>query len=251
MNSEEIKQAVKEHYGKVATEKSGCCESSCGCGAGAVDVMTTSMSDTYEGQDKAILDAADYGLGCGTPTLFAGLEAGMSVLDLGSGAGIDVFIAAKAVSPTGNVIGIDMTDEMLERAEENKKKLGIMNAEFRKGEIENLPVESGSIDRVLSNCVINLVPDKEKAFAEIYRVLKQGGRFTISDIVTVGVIPEKEQMNTDLWCACVSGALEKDTYLSIIAKAGFKNISVTGIKQYPGYSTNSFRVLSITVSAEK
>ena len=251
MKGEEIKQAVREHYGKVAVEKTGCCEGSCGCGGEELDVLDVGMNETYHGQDEAILEAADYGLGCGTPTLFAELQPGMTVLDLGSGAGIDVFLAAQEVGPGGKAIGLDMTDEMLERAEQNRKKLGFLNAEFRKGEIESMPVDSNSIDRVLSNCVINLVPDKRKAFAEIYRVLKPGGRFTISDIVVEGTIPEDHKMDKSLWCACVSGASGKAEYLSIISEAGFKNVEVSRTKEYPVPEATPFRILSITVKGEK
>jgi len=251
MKGEEIKQAVREHYGKVAVEKTGCCESSCGCGTDALDVLDVGMNETYRGQDEAILEAADFGLGCGTPTMFADLQPGMSVLDLGSGAGIDVFLAAKEVGPTGRAIGLDMTDEMLERAEENKKKLGIPNAEFRKGEIESMPVESNSINRVLSNCVINLVPDKRKAFAEIYRVLKSGGRFIISDIVIEGMIPDGYKKDPVLWCACVSGASAKEEYLFIIGEAGFKNVEVSSTREYPVPEGTPFKILSITVKGEK
>ncbi len=251
MTGEEIKEAVRGHYGKIAIEGSSCCSSSCGCGAEDVDVLSTPMNDTYQGYDNAIVEAADLGLGCGTPTRFAGLREGMTVLDLGSGAGIDVFVAAKQVGPTGRAIGLDMTDEMLERAERNRKKLGILNAEFRKGEIEDMPLESDSVDSILSNCVLNLVPEKSKAFSEMYRVLRAGGTFTVSDIVTEGTIPEEYRNDAKLWSGCVSGAAEKSTYLRITREAGFYDVEVVGEKSYPVPENAPFKILSITVTARK
>ena len=245
MNGEEIKQAVRHHYGKVAVEESSCCGSSCGCRSDESETLIAPMNDT----DREIIETADLGLGCGAPTRFAGLKERMTVLDLGSGAGIDVFLAAKQVGPTGRVIGLDMTEEMIDRAEQNKAKLGISNAEFRKGEIEDMPIESGSIDHVLSNCVLNLVPDKRKAFGEIHRVLKGGGKFTISDIVTLGAIPDEERNDPMLWCGCVAGAVEKSDYLSLIRATGFRNVEVTTENEYPGQ--RSFKILSITVTGEK
>jgi ubiquinone/menaquinone biosynthesis C-methylase UbiE len=249
MESNDIKQSVREHYGKIAVERSGCCESTCGCGD--TTTVTISPAGSYTGADGEILDVADYGLGCGNPTAFADLAPGMTVLDLGSGAGIDVFLAARQVGDSGRAIGLDMTDAMLARAEENRLKLGITNAEFRKGEIEDMPVDAGSVDRVLSNCVINLVPDKRKAFAEIYRVLKPGGGFTISDIVTEGSVPDYDRLNSDLWCACVSGALSKEEYLDTIRSAGFTDVVIRREAEYPVNPPASYRVLSITVTARK
>ena len=165
------------------------------------------MNNKYNDENAPIIEAADLGLGCGTPGAFADLEKGMTVLDLGSGAGIDVFLAAQEVGPLGKAIGLDMTDEMIKRANANRQKLGILNTEFRKGEIEDMPIESNSVDRILSNCVINLVPDKRKAFSEMYRVLKKGGKFTISDIVSIGEIPESVRSDMQLWAGCVSGAI--------------------------------------------
>jgi len=251
MNGKEIKEAVREHYGKVAVESAGCCSSACGCGTDEAVGISGPMNDPYAGEDEAVVEAADLGLGCGTPTRFAGLTEGMTVLDLGSGAGIDVFVAAKQVGPAGRAIGLDMTDEMLERAERNRSKLGITNAEFRKGEIEDMPADSGSVDVILSNCVLNLVPEKRKAFSEMYRVLKQGGTFTVSDIVTDGPVPEKYRADARLWSGCVSGAEEKNRYLGMLREAGFLNVAVVSEKTYPVPSHVPFKILSITVSGRK
>jgi arsenite methyltransferase len=170
---------------------------------------------------------------------------------LGSGAGIDVFISAEQVGLTGKAIGLDMTDEMLERADQNRKKLGIQNAEFRKGEIEDMPVQSSSIDAIVSNCVLNLVPEKRKAFAEMFRVLKQGGAFTVSDIVTEGIITDEYRNDPLLWSGCVSGAVEKSEYLRIIHEAGFHHIEVVDEKAYAQPAHVPFTIRSITVRARK
>ena len=214
-------------------------------------MTTPGMHDGYTGVDASIVATADLGLGCGTPTAFAGLTPGMTVLDLGSGAGIDVFIAAKEVGPAGRAIGVDMTDAMLQRAELNRKKLGIANAEFRKGEIEQLPVEDGTIDRVISNCVINLVPDKQKAYAEIFRVLKAGGKVVLSDIVTVGDVPESLRADMRLWAGCVSGAMDKDAYLAVVRNAGFQKVQVLAEKSYVSSESFPFDIVSITIEATR
>jgi len=242
MGTEDIKNAIKQHYGKIATTSNSCCGPNCGC----------SSDDKHENVDEQIVAAADLGLGCGTPTAFADLQPGMTVLDLGSGAGIDVFIAAKAVGPTGKAIGLDMTDEMLQRARANKSKLGIPNAEFREGMIENMPLESSSIDRIISNCVINLVPDKRKAFAEMYRVLKPAGKFTVSDIVSVGEIPKDMRNNMELWAGCIAGAVDKEEYLQIVREAGFKDLTISTEKSYNNIEGNSpFGLKSMTLTATK
>lgn len=251
MSDTTIKTSVKEKYAKIATASSSCCGPSCGCGTDTGIAGTINMNNLYPTVDKEIRDSADLGLGCGTPTAFADLEKGMTVLDLGSGAGIDVFIAAKEIGPTGKAIGVDMTDEMLARAEQNRTRLGIPNAEFRKGEIENLPVESSSVDRIISNCVINLVPNKQNAFNEMFRVLKPGGKFTVSDIVSVGQIPDALRHNMEEWAGCVAGALERNEYLEIIRKAGFSEVSVVTEKPYNLDPTVSFGLQSITVRASK
>ena len=251
MKSEEIKQAVKERYDKVAKTSSSCCGPSCGCSSPDEQGITFDLNSSYKTMDAAISEVADLGLGCGIPVEFADFHQGMTVLDLGSGAGIDVFFAAKAVGPTGHAIGLDMTESMIERASANREKLGLLNTEFRLGEIENMPVESNSIDRVLSNCVINLVPDKLKSFQEIYRVLKPGGSFVISDTVSIGNIPQSVRENTELWGACVAGSLEKSDYLETIRKAGFKSVEILKAKRYPVPAIVTFGIESITVRGTK
>lgn len=251
MIQEDVKSVVREKYGKIALESSSCCGPNCGCGTDTQDAATIVMNDAYSGVDRKIIETADLGLGCGTPTAFTDLQDGMTVLDLGSGAGIDVFIAAKAVTPTGKAIGLDMTDEMLARANANKAKLGITNAEFVKGEIENMPIPSSTVDRIISNCVINLVPDKRKAFAEMYRVLKPGGKFTVSDIVSIGAIPADVRRDLELWAGCVAGALDKEEYLSIVREAGFTDLAVVAEKPYTLEPGTPFGLASITLSATK
>ena len=252
MATEALKDAIKEHYGKIATTGDSCCGPNCGCGSETDEqVLSVMMSDEYTNVDKKIIAAADLGLGCGTPTAFADLTPGMTVLDLGSGAGIDVFIAANAVAPTGKAIGLDMTDEMLKRAEANKAKLGIANAGFLKGEIEDMPVESESVDRIISNCVINLVPDKRKAFSEMYRVLRDGGKFTVSDIVSLGDIPGSVRKDMELWAGCIAGALDKEEYLQIVREAGFKDLTISAEKPYHLDGDTAFGLESITLTATK
>lgn len=238
-----IKEIVKEKYGKIAIEVK---ESSCGC-------SSTNAGGCKPDPYRDIGDAhiADLGLGCGIPTEFADLRKGMTVLDLGSGAGIDAFISSKEVGPTGKVIGLDMTAQMIQRAEENAKKLKVSNVEFRLGEIEQMPVDSGSIDRVISNCVVNLVPDKRKAFAEIYRVLKPGGKFAISDVVTTGTMPENIRKDAGLWAGCVAGATDKDNYIELIHAQGFRDVSIVKEKPYHDFSSETFHILSITVLGTK
>lgn len=247
----QIKEEVREKYAEIAEGNAKAIKTagkSCGCGCS--DVVDISLS--YSDADKAsIPDGADLGLGCGTPTAFANIKEGMTVLDLGSGAGIDCFIAAKHVGTSGKVIGVDMTEEMIKKANENKLKVNATNVEFRLGEIESLPVDNGTVDRVISNCVINLVPDKRKAFSEIHRVLKTGGKFTVSDIVTDGKISEEERRDASLWAGCVSGALDKKDYLGIIENVGFKEIIVTSeIKNDYELSSGS-GIYSITVTGTK
>ena len=231
--SETIKEHVKKVYSEVA--KRAQASSSCGCGCGTVSSASCcgpmpkdlyvqgigySLDEINDLPDAALGAAA----GCGNPTAIAGLKEGEVVLDLGSGGGIDVFLSARKVGPTGRVIGVDMTDEMLALARANAEKLGFENVEFRKGDIEDLPVEDGTVDVIISNCVINLAPDKDKVFREAFRVLKPGGRITVSDIVTDGPLPKEIRENPDQWAACVSGALEAEDYLGKIHDAGFENV---------------------------
>jgi arsenite methyltransferase len=254
----EIKDDVKEKYaqiakGEIATvaTKSSCCgpePSSC-CGTGSESPVQMSLD--YNPEDlSSIPDGADLGLGCGVPTAFADLQKGYIVLDLGSGAGIDVFVAARHVGITGKAIGIDMTEAMVEKAKMNAQKIKATNVEFRLGEIEALPVESNSVDRVISNCVINLVPNKENVFREIFRVLKPGGKFTVSDIVVDGAISAEERNNAALWAGCISGAIDRKEYIDIIKKAGFKNIEIVSEKNYD-YKLDNARLNSITISGTK
>lgn len=260
----EIKEIVKEKYGSIAREvKEG---KSCCCGSSKKIVDYTIFSDDYsklEGYSKE----ADLGLGCGLPTEFADLKKGDIVVDLGAGAGNDVFVARSIVGDTGKVIGIDMTDEMIDLANENKNKLGFSNVDFRLGEIEDLPVDKDSTDVVISNCVLNLVPDKSKAFYEIHRILKQGGHFCVSDIVLVGNLPEGLKKSAEMYAGCVAGALQQDDYIGIINKTGFKNVEIKKTKtitipdeilaqyltdeQLSEYNNSGIGIFSITVVGEK
>jgi ubiquinone/menaquinone biosynthesis C-methylase UbiE len=209
------------------------------------------MSLDYNPEDLAnIPDGADLGLGCGVPTAFADLREGFTVLDLGSGAGIDVFIASRHIGKTGKAIGVDMTQAMIDKAWSNAQKINASNVEFRLGEIEALPVESNSVDRVISNCVINLVPNKENAFREIYRVLKRGGKFTVSDIVIDGIMSEEKRRDAALWAGCISGAIDRNEYIGIIRKVGFGSIEIVSEKKHE-YNADNVGLYSITVSGTK
>ncbi|MDI6779929.1 MAG: arsenite methyltransferase [Bacteroidota bacterium] len=249
-----IKENVKQKYGQIAKGElklevtpSSCC--SCGSNDGKV---VFDMSAQYKDVDRALIpEGADLGLGCGTPAAFTDLEEGMAVLDLGSGAGIDCFVASKYVGSSGKVIGVDMTEEMIRKANENKLKVNASNVEFRYGEIEALPVDNDSVDRVISNCVINLVPDKKKASSEIFRVLKPDGKFTVSDIVVDGAISEKEHRDAALWAGCISGALSREEYTGIIENVGFKNITILSEKKYDYTLESGGGLYSITVSGSK
>ena len=216
--SEELKTIVREKYTEIATRNSGCCSPSC-CG----DKLESSFSDSYEHLEGYVADA-DLGLGCGIPTEYAGIRPGETVLDLGSGAGNDVFIARQLTGESGRVIGLDMTEAMLEKANANKAKLGYRNVEFVLGDIEAMPLPDNSIDVAVSNCVMNLVPDKGRAYAELFRVLRPGGRFSISDIVIAGDLPGNVRKAAELYAGCVSGAMQKEAYLSTIRQTGFRNV---------------------------
>lgn len=260
METTEIKETVKKAYTKVLTERgSGCCGTDC-CSSG------DNMAEDYSKLDGYVADA-DYGLGCGIPTEFANIKEGDIVLDLGSGAGNDVFIAAKTVGVNGKVIGLDMTEAMIKKANANKDKLAISNVEFRFGEIEEMPVKNDSVNVVLSNCVLNLVPDKSKAFGEIHRVLKSGGHFTISDIVISGDLPGNVKQAAEMYAGCVAGAMEKKDYIDAIKAAGFKEVKVLKEKsieisdesmlkfvsedELKNYRDSGKKILSITVSGSK
>ncbi|MEJ1239838.1 arsenite methyltransferase [Chryseolinea sp. T2] len=264
-NTDNLKEIVNEKYSQLAGNPDrsvGCCGSSCGCST--ADTFT--MADDYSAL-KGYVPDADLGLGCGLPTEFAMLKAGDTVVDLGSGAGNDAFIARSVVGAHGKVIGVDMTEMMIERARTNAKKLEYSNVEFRLGDIENLPMASGIADVVVSNCVLNLVPDKKKAFAETFRILKSGGHFSVSDIVFKGKLPDSIRKSAEMYAGCVAGAIEKNEYLDIIRLAGFKNINVQSEKRIdlPGetlqqfltveeleeYSDGKSGIVSITVYGEK
>ena len=216
-SAERTREMVREKYGAIAAGGRRAAAPSC-CSSG---IESESFAEPGYPALPGYAKDADLALGCGVPTAFASLEPGETVVDLGSGAGNDAFVAASAVGPTGRVIGVDMTPAMITRARENAQKVGATNVEFRLGEIEALPVETGAADIVISNCVLNLVPDKNKAFAEIHRILKSGGRFTVSDIVLDAEIPESLRRSAELWAGCVSGAIRKDEYLRIAREAGF------------------------------
>lgn len=227
MKEKDIKTVVKEKYGQIAVQSdesanSGCCcgpSSSC-CGSGY-----TVFSESYETLDGYNADA-DLGLGCGIPTDYAGISKGDSVLDLGSGAGNDCFVARALVGDGGHVTGLDFTEEMVEKARKNASKLGYDNVEFVYGDIEEMPFGSNSFNVVISNCVLNLVPDKRKAFSEIFRVLKAGGHFSVSDVVIKGELPDKLKEDAEMYAGCVSGAVQIEDYLDLIQDAGFKEIII-------------------------
>lgn len=226
--AEQIKNVVREKYSEIALQDKSCNEASC-CGVGTPGTYTI-MSDSYTELEGYNPDA-DLGLGCGLPTQFAQIHAGDTVLDLGSGAGNDAFVARAETGATGKVIGVDFTPTMIRRARENAEKLNFHNVEFRQGDIEDLPVSDNSVDVVVSNCVLNLVPDKPKVFSEILRTLRPGGHFSISDIVLVGELPDALRNAAEMYAGCVSGAIQKDEYLDIIRRTGFENLSVQ--KQKP------------------
>lgn len=230
MKSEDIKQIVKEKYGEIAKKGKMQAARSCCCPDSSKDVDYTIFSEDYS-KLKGYNPEADLGLGCGIPTDAAKIKPGNTVIDLGSGAGNDVFVARRLVGEAGRVIGIDMTQEMIAKAQENNQKLGYANVEFRFGEIENLPVEDDTADVVISNCVLNLVPDKLKAYNEIYRVLRDGGHFSISDVVLTGELPPALQSAAEMYAGCVAGALKKNAYIDIIKKARFANVTV--VKEKP------------------
>ena len=239
-----IKDVVKEKYGQaalraVAGEGNACCGSSPSSCCSGGDPITSDLYDQLQ-KDELPEAAMLASLGCGNPTALAELKPGEVVLDLGSGGGIDVLLSAKRVSPGGKAYGLDMTDEMLALARENQKKAGVGNVEFLKGEIENIPLPDNSVDVIISNCVINLSADKDRVLCEAFRVLKPGGRFAVSDVVTRGEIPEQIRKNMLLWVGCVAGALEEDEYRSKLAAAGFGNIGIDPTRIYRSEDALSF-----------
>ncbi len=217
--AESIKTTVREKYAEIAVSGDSCCGTGSGCGCGDIDMIGDAYADT-----EGYVADADLKLGCGVPTEYANIHEGQTVLDLGSGAGLDAFVVRQIVGETGRVFGVDMTPEMIGRARENTKKLGFDNVFFVEGDIENLPLPDNSVDVVISNCVLNLVPDKEQAFAEVFRVLRPGGHFCISDVVSRGEIPASVRQSVELYVGCVGGALDYDVYLGTVRSAGFAQI---------------------------
>lgn len=264
--SEQLKDLVRQKYSEIALQEkdvnqSSCCGSGC-CSTEVYNIMTDDYT-TVEGYNPE----ADLGLGCGLPTQFAKIRKGDTVIDLGSGAGNDCFIARNETGEDGRVIGIDFTPAMIEKARANVQKLGYSNVEFRQGDIENMPVSSNIADVIVSNCVLNLVPDKDKVFKEIFRVLKPNGHFSISDVVLVGDLPDALRKDAEMYAGCVSGAIQKDAYLDLISANGFSNITVQKSKpiiipddilknylneeEIKNFKEGNTGIFSITVYAEK
>ena len=264
-NETEIKELVREKYSQIASQSNKQNASSC-CGATGCGDVYNIMADDYTKLDGYNPDA-DLGLGCGLPTEFAKIKTGDTVVDLGSGAGNDAFIARRIVGEAGRVIGIDITEKMIGLAKNNAAKLGYKNVEFRHGDIDSMPLLTNKADVIVSNCVLNLVPNKHKVFSEIFRVLKPGGHFSISDIVIEGALPSKWKDIAELYAGCVSGAIQKSEYLAIIEEAGFTNITLQKDKtivipdeilaeylsqqEIDEYKKGKVRITSITVYADK
>jgi len=241
--SSDIKDAIKERYGKAALKVlSGKQTSCCGSKPAQFEPVDPISANLYDNDQAANLpsEAVLASLGCGNPTALADLKPGEVVLDLGSGGGIDVLLSARRVGPTGKAFGLDMTDEMLALANENKRKAGLENVEFLKGEIEHIPLPSESVDVIISNCVINLSADKDKVLAEAFRVLKPGGRLAVSDIVARGEMPAEVKKNIDLWTGCIAGSLEENEYCHKLAKAGFQEISIEPTRVYRAEDARDF-----------
>jgi arsenite methyltransferase len=235
MSTPNVKEVVREKYGQAALRVTSDADTCCGGRASALEASCNPItSNLYDSAQKGELPdtAIKASLGCGNPTALAELNPGETVLDLGSGGGIDVLLSARRVGPTGKAYGLDMTDEMLALAEENKRKSGLTNVEFLKGEIENIPLPSNSVDVIISNCVINLSGDKDRVLKEAFRVLKPGGRFAISDVVVRGNVPAAIKKSMELWAGCVAGALSDYDYVAKLAKAGFDNIDIESTRVY-------------------
>ena len=244
MSDSNVKEVVKDRYGKAVMQALGGSKSSC-CGSGAsssvscCDPISDNLYDIAQISqipEEAVLAS----FGCGNPTALAELKAGEVVLDLGSGGGIDVLLSARRVGPTGKAYGLDMTDEMLAVAEENKRKSGLANVEFLKGEIEQIPLPDNSVDVIISNCVINLSADKDRVIREAFRVLKPGGRFAVSDIVTRGEIPADIKRSVELWVGCIAGALDHDAYLQKLGTAGFVDATIEPTRVYRAEDAREF-----------
>lgn len=258
---DEIRAAVRKNYGKVANLNTGCCSGSTDCcgGGTATDYESISKALGYSADDiSAVPEGANMGLGCGNPQAIASLKAGETVLDLGSGGGFDCFLAVKAVGKTGKVIGVDMTPDMVSKARKNAEKAGHENIDFRLGEIEHLPVADNSVDVIISNCVINLSPEKEKVFQDAFRVLKSGGRLAISDVVASAELPEKVKKDMALYSSCISGASTIDEVTLMLEQAGFTHIKIKPkdeskhfIKTWaPGKNIEDY-IVSATIEAVK
>jgi arsenite methyltransferase len=235
MKNEDIRTNVREGYGKIAVTGNSCCSLPiAGCCGGAQQAAAIGKAVGYSDEDLAsVPEGANLGLGCGNPVALASLREGETVVDLGSGAGFDAFLASRQVGPSGRVIGVDMTPEMLDKARENARKGGYENVAFRLGEIEHLPVADGEADAIISNCVINLSPDKQQVFREAFRILRPGGRLMVSDIVLTKDLPEAIKASLTAWIGCVAGAALKADYLGAIAAAGFTDIEVVGQNVFP------------------
>ncbi len=265
--SEELKQSVKEKYAQISEQSRDENAASCCGSGGCCDTVDYSVfADDYSAVEGYNADA-DLGLGCGLPTQYAHISEGDTVVDLGSGAGNDCFVARQETGPTGRVIGLDMTEKMVDKAKKNAAKIGFENVEFMLGDIEDMPLEDNIADVVVSNCVLNLVPDKNVAFAETFRIIKPGGHFSISDVVIRGELPDALKEDAEMYAGCVAGAIDIDDYLAIIAEAGFRNIKVQKMKaiQLPDEILSSYMnsdeieqfrnsdtgIFSITVYGEK
>lgn len=246
-NPTSTKDIIRKSYGEIAKASTGCGCGSCGCDSNMTVQKQSGEMGYSEDEVLTAPEGSNLGLGCGNPVAIASLKEGETVLDLGSGAGFDAFLAAKKVGISGKVIGVDMTDEMLEKANQNIQKGGFTNVEFRKGDIENLPVDDNSVNAIISNCVINLAPDKEKVFKEAYRVLKTGGRLMISDVVLIKPLTQELKNDKELLVGCISGAILKQDYLRLLKNAGFVNITIH--KETPAFLPDYG--LSITFSAFK
>ena len=250
-NNDEVKKHIKKRYGRFAKGGGSCCA---GCGDGA-DAFEQARNIGYSEEEiSSIPPEATMGLGCGNPTALAGLKEGETVLDLGSGAGVDAFLASKRVGTGGRVIGVDMTPEMIDRANELIERYDYTNVDFRLGEIESLPVDAETVDVIISNCVINLTPDKVKSFMEAFRVLKPGGRLLVSDLVTDGELPEDIRASFDAWAECIAGALEREEYLEAIREAGFRDIRIVCEHPYtePGLDERLHnKIISVQIEAYK
>jgi arsenite methyltransferase len=242
-----IKTEVQRRYGQAARSVTEGAKAGCGCGCGATEGVAPAASDPVtsnlygDGETAQIpAEAVLASLGCGNPTALAALREGETVLDLGSGGGIDVLLSARRVGPTGKAYGLDMTDEMLALAEENKRKSGLTNVEFLRGEIEHVPLPDDSVDVIISNCVINLSADKDQVLREAFRVLKPGGRLAVSDVVTRGGIPPEIRRNVELWVGCIAGALDERDYLGRLSAAGFADASIVPTRVYRAEDARDF-----------